>query len=70
MPDAGGERPEARDVIFEFVTQGAYMRTAAVDVASGTEAVIVGPANAARHDLQALALRKLKHLLEQHQQQQ
>ena len=57
-------------MIFEFVTQGAYMRVAAVDVASGTEAVIVGPANAARYDLEALALRKLKHLLEQRQQQQ
>jgi E3 ubiquitin-protein ligase DOA10 len=60
----------ARDVIFEFVTQGAYMRVAAVDVVSGTEAVIVGPANAARHDLEALALRKLRRLLEQQQQQQ
>ncbi len=60
----------ARDVIFEFVTQGAYMRVAAVDVASGTEAVVIGPANAARHDMEALALRKLRHLLEQQQQQQ
>jgi hypothetical protein len=66
MPGAGS----ARDVIFEFVTQGAYIRVAAVDVASGTEAVIVGPAKAARSDLEALALRKLKHLLEQQQQQQ
>ncbi len=65
MP-AGG----ARDVIFEFVIQGAYMRVAAVDVETGVEAVTLGPANAARSDLEALALRKLNHLLAQRQQQQ
>lgn len=66
MPGADGER----DVIYEFVVQGAYMRVAAVDVASGIEAVVVGPANAARHDLEVLALRKLERLIEQQQQQQ
>lgn len=66
MPGADSER----DVIFEYIQQGAYMRVAVVDVASGTEAIIVGPANAARSDLNALALRKLKHLLDQQQQQQ
>jgi hypothetical protein len=53
-----------RPVIFEFVQQGAYMRVAAVDEETGLEAIIVGPANAARADLQALALRKLERLLE------
>jgi hypothetical protein len=67
---AGGERPESRDVIFEYVIQGAYMRVAAIDVATGFEAVTMGPANAARSDLEALALRKLDYLLAQQQQQQ
>ena len=57
-------------MIFEYVIQGAYMRVAAIDVATGIEAVTLGPANAARNDLEALALRKLNHLLAQHQQQQ
>lgn len=59
-----------REILVEFVQQGAYMRVAAVDTETGTEAVIVGPANAARHDLEALAVRKLERLLAQQQQQQ
>ena len=66
MPGASG----GRDVIFEFVAQGAYMRVAAIDVATGVEAVTMGPVNAARADLEALALRKLNYLLDQQQQQQ
>jgi hypothetical protein len=60
----------SREFLIEFVRQGAYMRVAAVDSATGTEAVIVGPANAARADLEALAVRKLERLLAQQQQQQ
>ncbi len=59
-----------REIIFEFVQHGAYMRVSAVDVQTGTEAVIVGPVNAARSDLEALALRKLERILTQQQQQQ
>jgi hypothetical protein len=60
----------SREIIFEFVTHGAYMRVSAVDVSTGIEAVIVGPVNAARHDLETLAMRKLERLLAQAQQQQ
>ncbi|MGE3302242.1 MAG: serine hydroxymethyltransferase [Hyphomonadaceae bacterium] len=52
-----------REVLFEFLRQGAYMRVAAVDAATGVEAVVLGPANAARSDLEALALRKLERAL-------
>ncbi len=53
-----------REVIFEHVSVGGHARVAAVDVETGLEAVIVGPAQAARADLEALALRKLERLLE------
>ncbi len=59
-----------REIIFEFMQHGAYMRVSAVDVETGTEAVVVGPVNAARSDLETLALRKLERILTQQQQQQ
>lgn len=59
-----------RDVIFEFISQGAFTRVSAVDVASGVEAIAVCPSNAARSDMETLALRKLERLLSQQQQQQ
>jgi hypothetical protein len=52
-----------RTVYFEMVKLGDVARVAAVDDATGLEAVITGPANAARADLEALALRKLERLL-------
>lgn len=59
-----------RDVIFEFISQGAFTRVSAIDVASGMEAIVVCPSNAARADMEALGLRKLERLLSQQQQQQ
>ena len=53
----------AREILFEFVQVGAQMRVAAVDSATGLEAVVIAPANAARVDLERLALRKLQRLL-------
>lgn len=39
------------------------MRVVAVDVASGLEAMIVGPTAAARSDLERVAVRKLQMML-------
>jgi len=59
------ERPQqGREILFEFVRVGAQVRVAAVDAASGVEAIVIGPASAARSDLQQLALRKLTRLLD------
>lgn len=52
---AGGQ-----GIYFEFITLGAQVRVAAIDAASGVEVVVVGPATAARHDLETLARRKLQ----------
>ncbi len=52
-----------REVIFEITQIGGAARCAAVDVETGVEAIIQGPASAARADLEALALRKLERLL-------
>jgi hypothetical protein len=52
-----------RTVYFEMVAIGGAVRVAAVDSLTGVEAVVTGPVNAARSDLEALALRKLERLL-------
>ncbi|MCH8489502.1 MAG: hypothetical protein LAT81_06165, partial [Oceanicaulis sp.] len=57
MPARG--RSGGREVIFEFTTLGQSTRVAAVDVATGEEVVISGPAGASRGDLERVALRKL-----------
>ena len=53
-------REGEREVLFEFTAVGATVKVAAIDTATGIEVVVVGPANAARFDLQRLALAKLK----------
>jgi hypothetical protein len=50
----------ARDVYFEFTVVGAVVKATAIDSLTGTEVCIVGPATAARADLQRLAVAKLK----------
>jgi hypothetical protein len=52
-------RPGGREVIFEFTTLGQSTRVAAIDVATGEEVVISGPAGASRGDLERVAMRKL-----------
>jgi hypothetical protein len=47
-------------VYFEFTTIGSSVRVAAIDAATGVEVVVVGPAAAAKADLERLALQKLK----------
>lgn len=53
------------EVYFEFTAIGGYARVSAVCATTGTEVVIMGPINAARHDLERLALRKLERKLAQ-----
>jgi hypothetical protein len=48
------------EVYFEFTAIGSAVRVAAIDAASGTEVVVMGPSNAAASDLERVALAKLK----------
>jgi uncharacterized protein DUF6898 len=50
----------ASEVYFEFAAIGRSVKVTAVHAATGTEVSVVAPANAARADLQRLALRKLQ----------
>jgi hypothetical protein len=47
-------------VYFEFTPIGTSVKVSAIDAATGTEVSVVGPARAAKADLQRLALQKLK----------
>jgi hypothetical protein len=53
-----GERD--REVYFEFTAIGSVVKVAAIDAQTGLEVAVMGPANAARADLERLALQKLK----------
>ena len=48
-----------REVIFEFIAIGDSVRVAAVDVISGEEIYVTGPAKTPQRDLERLAARKL-----------
>lgn len=48
-----------REVIFEFVSLGASVRVAAVDVQTGEEVVVTGPVSTPQRDLERIAGRKL-----------
>jgi hypothetical protein len=52
------------EILFEFVIQGNYVKATAIESVTGTEASIVGPANAPREALAQAAARKLKYVLE------
>jgi hypothetical protein len=61
---AGGRAPlPAREVIYEHRRVGAWLRVAAVDAATGAEAVATGPADAPAM-VERLAAAKLRRLLE------
>lgn len=51
------------DYIIEFIAQGRFMRVAAVDPITGTEAVIVGDVNAPREALEREAVKKLEYIM-------
>lgn len=55
-----GAAPSGREILFEFTQVGSAIRAVAIDSVTGIEVSIMGPANAARADLQQLLLRKLK----------
>ena len=57
---SGGRDGPPGEVYFEFTPIGASVKVVAIDVATGTEISVVGPARASRADLQRLALQKLK----------
>ena len=59
MLQLGMPTDESREVYFEFTAIGASVKVVAIDAATGTEVTVIGPANAARSDLQRLALGKL-----------
>ncbi|WP_370867297.1 serine hydroxymethyltransferase [Parvibaculum sp.] len=59
--DGGGER---REVIFEYTPIGASVKVTAVDVATGLEVSVVGPSIAPQTELERVAMRKLRYMLE------
>ena len=58
-----GDNKGPGEVLFEFTRVGAQLRVSAIDPKSGTEVVIVAPANAPRHQIQQVALAKLRRKL-------
>ena len=52
-----------REYYIEFYVAGNSVKVSAVDSQTGLEAMVVGPLNAAKSDLQKLAIRKLELLL-------
>ena len=52
-----------KEYYIEFYPSGNLMKVSAVDPETGMEAVIMGPLNAAKSDLQKLAVQKLEYLL-------
>jgi len=51
------------EILFEFVVQGNVVKATAIHAATGTEASIVGPANAGRDVLAQAAARKLQYVM-------
>lgn len=52
-----------KEYYIEFYPSGNAMKVSAVDPETGEEAVIIGPLNAAKSDLQKLAIQKLEYQL-------
>ncbi len=48
------------EIYFEFTAIGRSVKVVAIHAASGAEVSVMGPASAARSDLERLALQKLK----------
>jgi len=55
VADAGG----LGEILFEFTAIGHSVKVVAIHAASGVEVSVMGPASAARVDLERLALQKL-----------
>ena len=61
MPQRG---PYLREVLFEFVVRGNFVKVMAVDPITGTEVSIVGDSRASKSTLQRVATKKLVMVLE------
>ena len=55
--------PAPRNIIIEFVTLGNFVKVCAICEDTGTEVSIVGDPKAAKSELEALAVRKLKYVM-------
>ncbi len=55
--------PEIGEVLFEFVTQGNYVKVVAVDPVTNTEITLVGDRRAGRTALENAAIQKLKYVI-------
>ncbi len=53
-----------RDILIEIVRVGDSVKLTAIDAETGVEAVVIGPAHAARADLEKLAVNKLQRMLD------
>jgi hypothetical protein len=49
--------------IFEFIQKGNFMRVAAVDVKTGTEAIVVVPSDISQKEMESLAYKKLQYVM-------
>jgi Domain of unknown function (DUF6898) len=56
---------DAREVLLEYVEMNGSVRACAIDVATGTEICIVGPASAGEAELRRNALARLDYVLRQ-----
>lgn len=56
-----------RQVLFEFIRMGAYVKVSAIDTETNTEVSIVGPPAAGEAALKATALKKLHYVLDKKQ---
>jgi hypothetical protein len=52
-----------RETLIEFIVLGDFAKVSAIDAATGIEVSVIGPATAARHDLERLAVGKLERKL-------
>lgn len=58
-----GTSPTGREVLFEFVFQGAYVKVSAIDPETGTEVSIVGDPSRGKEALERVAANKLAYVL-------
>jgi hypothetical protein len=61
-PQSGGSG-QNKQILLEFVVQGAVVKVTAIDAASGCEAIIVAPASSPRTALEQAAARKLAYVM-------
>lgn len=54
------EQAQPGEVYFEFIVIGTTVRVSALDGITGLEVTVIGPAGAAKADLERLALAKLQ----------